>query len=1110
MKRGAVATTENVTVLFTDLVGSTELASSLTPEAGDELRRRHFSALRQAIAESGGTEVKNLGDGLMVVYPAASSALSCAVAMQQAVDRDNADAERPLGLRVGLSAGEATREANDYFGDPIVEAARLCARAEAGQILASDLVRANAGRRTPHAFSSLGELSLKGLPDPVQTLEVSWEPLEAGALTAGTVPLPTRLVHRPGVGVIGREHELALLEAAAKRVASGAGREVVLVAGEPGQGKTTLVAEIARQCHEAGMTVLLGRCDEEVGSPYRPFHEALTHYVAHADESLLRSHVAAHGPELARLVPALHQRLGELPPRQATDADTERYLLYAAAVGLLEKASGQSPVVLVLDDLHWVDKPSLQLLRHIVVNTSSASLLILGTYRDGELSAGHPLTEGLAALHREPAGVSSIHLKGLDDLGVLAYMESAAGHELDGAGVALAHDLYRETDGNPFFVAEVLRSLSESGVIVQDATGRWTAANSEGPLALPNSVRAVIGTRVSRLGEEAARALSAASVIGRDFDFDLLVSVTSMDEDELIDLLDQAHSAALVNELPDSPGRYSFSHALVQHTLYEDMGATRRTRMHHAVGEAIERLYGGTDERVGELAHHFLLATRPTDIDKAVAYAHRAGEAALAALAPDDAVRYFSQALEFASGTAAVEPTLRVDLLIGLGRAQRQTGDPACRDTLLDAARRAADLEDTDRLVAAALANNRGFFSNVGAIDADKIEVLEMALARLRAASADRALVLATLCSELAQGSPLARRQALADEAISIAVSLDDDAILVPVLNSIYLSLEVPSQHERSLERSADALVRAERLGDLTLMAPALDHRCQSAARAGDVDELDRCHAILEALAEQLKDPTWIWVSSFWRATRAQIAGDTDQAEEFATQALKVGTDGGHPDATSFWGTQLVVANHQRGTMGEFVPLLEQLAAEAAGISGVFTAALARAYAESDRIAQARDLLAEFSGSGFEFPMEQIWLTGMVCYAEAAISVDDPEYAGPLFELLAPWHTQLAGTAISNSGPVSTYLGGLATVLGCYDEAATYFEHSAAVSDRIGAKFFAARTALWWGSMLAKRQGAGDAEEAKERLTRARTLATGNGYGAVKRRAAAALLALDT
>ena len=159
-----MASTENITVLFTDLVGSTELASSLSPEAGDEVRNKHFSALRQAIATSGGTEVKNLGDGLMVVFPAASAALSCAVAMQQIVHRDNAGAERPLGLRVGLSAGEATKEDDDYFGDPVIEAARLCAQAETGQILAADLVRASAGRRSAHTFTSLGELELKGLP----------------------------------------------------------------------------------------------------------------------------------------------------------------------------------------------------------------------------------------------------------------------------------------------------------------------------------------------------------------------------------------------------------------------------------------------------------------------------------------------------------------------------------------------------------------------------------------------------------------------------------------------------------------------------------------------------------------------------------------------------------------------------------------------------------------------------------------------------------------------------------------------------------------------------------------------------------------------------------
>ena len=180
---------------------------------------------------------------------------------------------------------------------------------------------------------------------------------------------------------------------------------------------------------------------------------------------------------------------------------------------------------------------------------------------------------------------------------MIAYMESAAGHELDDAGVGLAHQLYRETDGNPFFVAEVLRNLSESGEILQDAsTGRWTTKENEGPLSLPKSVRTVIGTRVARLGEGATTVLSTAAVIGREFGLDLLSETTRVDEDELIDLLDEAQRAAVVNELSDSPGRYAFSHALVQHTLYEDLGATRRTRLHKAVGEAIERQHGENSE----------------------------------------------------------------------------------------------------------------------------------------------------------------------------------------------------------------------------------------------------------------------------------------------------------------------------------------------------------------------------------------------------------------------------------------------------------------------------------------------------------------------------------
>ena len=568
---------ENVTVLFTDLVGSTELAAALTPAAADEMRRAHFSLLRQAVAASGGTEVKNLGDGIMVVFLSSSAALSCAVAMQRAVDLDNRGTGRSLALRVGLSVGEATREGDDYFGDPVVVAARLCARAKGGQILAADVVRAMAGRRSPYELLPVGAFELKGLPEAIETLEVGWHPLSSLDAAPHPVPMPSRLERAPSFGVVGRQLETSALSDAYNRVATSAALEIVLITGEAGIGKTVLASQLARTAFEAGACVLLGRCDEDLGLPYGPFVEALGHYVAHAPEELLRSHVHEYGGELAKIVPALARRLDELPTAQSTDPETERYLLYRAVTGLLEEESSVRPVVLVLDDLQWADKPSLQLLRQVVSRAQPMRLLVVGTHRSSDLSVADPLTETLAALRRE-AGVSYLELSGLDDAGVFAFMEAAAGHDLDRDGAGLARAVSRETDGNPFFVGELLLHLSEIGVIYQDSTGRWTAARDLETIALPESVRQVIGSRVARLGEAAVKVLPLAAVIGREFDLDLLTMVVERPDDEVLGVLDVAAVAGLVREVPDVPGRYSFTHALIQHTLYQDLGVTRRAR----------------------------------------------------------------------------------------------------------------------------------------------------------------------------------------------------------------------------------------------------------------------------------------------------------------------------------------------------------------------------------------------------------------------------------------------------------------------------------------------------------------------------------------------------
>jgi tetratricopeptide (TPR) repeat protein len=451
---------------------------------------------------------------------------------------------------------------------------------------------------------------------------------------------------------------------------------------------------------------------------------------------------------------------------------------------------------------------------------------------------------------------------------------------------------------------------------------------------------------------------------------------------------------------------------------------------------------------------------------------------------------------------------LELDLLIGIGTAKRQTGDPTFRDTLLRASRQAVDLADTERLVAAALANDRGTLSTAGAIDLEKVEILETALDQLSADHPDRALVLAALCSELTIGSPLDRRQALAEEALAIAQHDGDDAAVVRVLNHVQLPLAVPHLLELSLARSADALSRAEGVGDPVLLCAAASGRRFIAACAGDIDEMDRCLEIKRPLVEQLDQPFLNWVHALQRATRALIAGDSDRAEQLATEALQIGTDGGQPDAFIVYGAQIVMVNLWRGTLSDLVPLIEQAIIDNPGLP-VFVAALALAYAEADRTEETRRLLEGFADMNFDLPLDTTWLTGMIAYADAAIECRDPRFAGPLLDRLAPFADQWLYTDVATSGPVSRSLGDLATILGRYDEADAYFAYSAESSLRAGAKFFAARTDLSWGRMLSERRVPSETEKARELLTRAHAVAVANGYGNVERRASSALGLLD-
>src|SRR5271169_2010951 len=664
------------------MVGSTRLATSVGAVRADELREEHFELLRDAIASSGGREVKNTGDGLMVAFSSASAAVQCAVAVQQLFERRYRDAEQALHVRVGVAAGESTVKDGDYFGMPSIEAARLCAEAPADGILISGMARALAGRCDGVEFSSAGEFELKGFPDPVEAFSVSWAPLageEAGE-PSGRWPLPALLRSVPPVKYVGRVEERAGLEEAMK-LARSRQRQVGLLSGEPGIGKTRLASYAAHDAHAEGFAVAWGACTEELAVPYEPWIGVCSQLVESAPVELLGQHVERHKGELGRLARNLEGRVSELPEPQSSDPETERYLLFNALAGLLGEVAEAVPLCVVLDDLHWADAQSLALLKHLLRSSEQGSLQVIVTYRDSDLGKDHPLTAVLADL-RSLQGVQRIALHGLGADEVAEIMTAVAGHELEADAIELAAQIAAETDGNPFFVGEILLGLSESGALVFDeGSARWSIDTSAG-IALPESVREVIERRVERLGEESLEALRLAAVVGREFDLELLSAVVDRDEASLLDDLEGAVAASVLAESSDQVGRFRFVHALINQTLYEGLSATRRARMHQRVAQALEVLYGAdAAEHFGELALHWRLAAVSVEKAKAADYALKAGQRALENLAPAEAVKYFTDAAEQSGGADSRE---RCEALIWLGEAERQTGVAAFRESLLE------------------------------------------------------------------------------------------------------------------------------------------------------------------------------------------------------------------------------------------------------------------------------------------------------------------------------------------------------------------------------------------------------------------------------------------
>ena len=439
-----------------------------------------------------------------------------------------------------------------------------------------------------------------------------------------------------------------------------------MLVGEPGIGKTRTTQELASYAENRGAKVFWGRCYEDEGAPpYWPWVQTMRSYVQQASAQLHRSEMGAGAADIAEILPEIRVKLPDLEAPPVLEPEAARFRLFDSIATLLKNASQSQPLMLVLDDLHWADRSSLRLLEILGRELGASLLLVVGCYRDTELSRQHPLSETLGQVSREPVFRRQV-LRGLYQQDTVPFVQATTGVQLS---QELAGTLYAHTEGNPLFLTEVIRFLAERGEL----------ESQDVDIRIPEGVREAIGQRLNRLSEQCNQALTTASIIGREFDFKLLISLNEEAlEDQVLEAIEEALAARVIEESSGTIGGYQFTHVLIQEALSQELSAPRRARLHARVAEALEALYGDDAEpHASELAHHFAQAEAVLGTEKLARYSPLAGERALAAYAYEEVITHFERGLVACginlSGTEPASDEEAATLLFGLARAQSAT-----------------------------------------------------------------------------------------------------------------------------------------------------------------------------------------------------------------------------------------------------------------------------------------------------------------------------------------------------------------------------------------------------------------------------------------------------
>ncbi|MEE8346318.1 MAG: protein kinase [Dehalococcoidia bacterium] len=934
------------------------------------------------------------------------------------------------------------------------------------------------------------------------------EALGAIAETSSTVaqhaqPDVNPLDRLAGGVFVGREKEMDELRAGLEDALSGRGRLLMLV-GEPGIGKTRTSEEFATYAGLRNAQVLWGRCYEGEGAPaYWPWVQVVRSYVHDRDPQELMSEMGPGAADIAQVVSEVKERLPGLPTPPTLEPEQARFRLFDSITTFLKNASKSQPIILILDDLHWADKPSLLLLQFLARELRGARLMVLATYRDVELRRHHPLSQTLAELSRE--GLSQrILLRGLTERDVARFIEITSGIT---PPEALVEAVYRETEGNPFFVNEIVRLLVADGRLERpEEVKSWS-------VTIPQGVREVVGRRLDHLSEECNGVLTVASVIGREFGLDALERVIprqAQDErlkgDRLLEVLEEAVAARVVAEAPRAVGRYRFTHALIRETLYEELGTTRRVRLHRQIGEVLETLHGDNMEpHLAELAHHFSEGAQGGDVDKAIDYATRAAERAVTLTAYEDAAGHYQTAIKSLEAKDKKDEEKRLDLLLAMGEARNSAGDrDTAKEIFLQAADVARTLKDAASLGRAVL-GFAGIFGEWGLVDDLTVGLLEEALDALGAEdSALRALLLSRLGIELWMSGSPEPAEVPSRESVEVARRVGDPRALTDALWIRYLVLGGPENVEDRLSAGVEVVRAGEEAGAPEKGVYGHYFRIVALLELGDVQAGRDAVEAYARQATELRMPHILGWAALFRASFASLEGRFQEAERLNQEALSWVQRTQEPLLAQMQRVQALSLRREREGMKA---MEADIKTEAEVTPSPFWPTwLAIAYSEAGRLEEARGQLDISAARDFaDLPRDGNWLGLMASLAQACTLVGDADRAATLYKMLLPWAERNIAPAGFGYylGSVSQYLGLLATTMERWDEAARHFEDALGMNARMGARPWVAHTQDEYADMLLRRDEPGDREKALELLAQALDTAQELGMNALVERALA-------